>query len=74
MTSLLEQARAEALDELMRGMLRGAGDALERHGNDPEARAILLSAVAGMAFKIERSLLPGFARDLRTLLDEETAP
>lgn len=65
---LMDQARAEAIRDITSEMLRAAGESLFRHGDDPEAYALLTSATVTFIKEIDKDLLPGFQAALVRLL------
>jgi hypothetical protein len=63
------EARTQAICEINGAMLKAAGDALARHGNDPHSAPILLAAVALFVKSIDKNIEPGFQRKVVAMLD-----
>lgn len=71
MTDTLMLARADAVQELTKAMFTAAGNALIRHGNDPQSELILGAAIAMFVDKTDE-LQPGFKRHLIALLSKNS--
>lgn len=61
-------ARAEAIVEISSDLLKAAGTALARHGNDPHSEVVLCAAVAMFVSRIDEHLLPGFQSKMAAML------
>jgi hypothetical protein len=68
-TDALKEARLEAIREIQAGLFVAAGEAMTRHGNDPQGEVILAAAVAMFVGKVDKNICPGFRRHLSALLE-----
>lgn len=59
-TDIVHTARLEAICEIQAAMFIAAGQAVARHGDDPEGAGLLAAATAMFIDKIDANLLPGF--------------
>lgn len=68
MTNELDEARAEATQEVCAAVLMAAGDAMQRHGNDPNGGAIVAAGFAMALHAIGRSIDPLVPLTVREML------
>lgn len=66
----LERAGAEAVQELEHGLCKAVEDVFKRHGNDPNASAIVAAGFAMAINHIGESIDPGVPRMVRTMLEK----
>lgn len=64
----MQRARGEAIIEITSEMFTAAGTALLRHGDDPQARQVLLAATTMFVDEIEKSVIPGFRQGMIEML------
>lgn len=67
-TDPLTAARAEAVKEIRDALATASGEALKRHGADPEAFALLMAAIVAFIGKIDKDIFPGFQKRVVEML------
>jgi hypothetical protein len=68
MNKMLDDARAEATQEVAAAVLQAAGDAMKRHGSDPNGGAIVAAGFAMALQAIGRNIDPLVPLTVRELL------
>lgn len=70
MSDPIHDARLEVINEISNALCKAAGDALTRHGNDPQNVPILLAGFDTAVNRIDRGVAPGFRFALGATLTE----
>ena len=65
----LDLARGEAVQEVTAAILMAAGEAMDRHGNDPDGHAIVAAGFAGALRRIGRHIDPNIPIVVRRMLE-----